>query len=129
LENSEFENTPFPPGHHLLVQFAKALEDEYDKEKQAAVGKWIERLKKDEGVTHELEANHTHWPGFERWVEMIEQAMSTDATSVSELRVQWGVPEPEEHNPVSTDQVPVAFAPLANAPVKGGSQKTLLAER
>ena len=78
------------PGDPILFGFAQALEDEYVRHMDSAVGAWWDPLPKPNGMVGTVAED-----AFEDWLDNVEGCVEKGLLQVAALRQTWGLMQPQ----------------------------------
>ena len=79
------------PGDPILFGFAQALEDEYVRNMDCAVGAWWDPLPKPNGMVGTVTED-----AFEDWLDNVESCVEKGLLQVAALRQTWGLMQQQQ---------------------------------
>ena len=93
------------PGDPILFGFAQALEDEYVRHMDCAVGAWWDPLPKPNGMVGTVTED-----AFEGWLDNVEGCVEKGLLQVAALRQTWGLMQQQPMAPPGMQQQPMMMA-------------------
>jgi hypothetical protein len=120
---------PFPKGHHILREFADALEGEYVMDRGPLVGQFLEQM--DMSALRSAGVDIGDFVEWTQWIEALVRVSyhgGKNYTSISQLRSEWGLAQaaaPSSYSCGSPMAAPVyatAYPSTVSSPPGGDAQ-------